>query len=91
VLPKPKAGNTKSFGIVCSFFPSKLRTSQLVVCFWCPFSLTYIVANYGRCCSCCNYNTRVEKLKEAATTQEHKKPTSKRNLRNSKLKKNCCF
>jgi hypothetical protein len=33
----------------------------------------------------------VEKEKQVATTQEHKKPTSKRNLRNSKPKKICCL
>jgi hypothetical protein len=46
------------------------------------FSLAYVVASYGYC-SCCRCNTKVEK-EEVTTTQEHKKPTSKRNLRNSK-------
>jgi hypothetical protein len=71
-------------------FP-KLRSSQVVVCFWCPFSLSYVVASYGCYCSCCNYNIRVEKEKEVATIQEHKKPTSKRNPRNSKAGKIYCF
>jgi len=52
----------------------------------CPFSFAYVVTNYGCCCSYCNYSTRVEK-EEVVIIQEHKKPTSKRNPRNSKLKR----
>jgi hypothetical protein len=51
--------------------------------FRCPFSLTYVTASYG-CCYCYSCNTRIEK-EEVAATQKHKKPTSKRNPRNSKL------
>jgi hypothetical protein len=29
VLPKPKAGSKTSFGVICSFFPPKLRNSKL--------------------------------------------------------------
>jgi hypothetical protein len=54
-----------SFGVTRSFLlpPSKapeLRASQLVAYFRCPFSLAYAVTSYG-CCSCCSYNTKVEK------------------------------
>jgi uncharacterized ion transporter superfamily protein YfcC len=34
---------------------------------------------------CYSYSTKVEKEEEVSTTQEYKKPVSKRNLRNSKL------
>jgi len=88
-----------------SFEAPELKTSQLVACFQCPFSLTYVVASYGCCCSCCSCSTKVKKKKrtkksetqetkkkkKVATTQEHKKPTSKRNPRNSKLRKICHF
>jgi len=46
---------------------SELITSQLVACFWCPFSLAYTIASYG-CCSCCSCSTKVEKEKEVTTT-----------------------
>jgi hypothetical protein len=76
-----------------SFLPpfeaSELKTSQLIVYFQCPFSLAYVVASYG--CSCCSCNTKIKKEKEVASTQEHKKPASKRNPRNSKPGKICCF
>jgi hypothetical protein len=49
-----------------------------------PFSLAYTIANYGYCCSYCSYSTKVEKEEEIVATQEHNKPTSKRNPRNSK-------
>jgi hypothetical protein len=45
----------------------------------CPFSLTYVAASYGYCCSCCSCSTWVKKENEVAAIQEHKKPTSKRN------------
>jgi hypothetical protein len=56
----------------------EFKTSQLVAYFRCPFSFAYVVASYG-CCSCCSCHTKVEK-KEVAATQEHKKPTSKKNI-----------
>jgi hypothetical protein len=64
--------------------PSKaleLKISQLVACFWCPFSLSYVADSYGCYCSCCSYNTWIEEEKKVATTQERKKPASKRNPR----------
>jgi hypothetical protein len=51
--------------------------------FRCPFSFIYVVASYGCCCCCCCCYIRVEK-EEVVATQEHKKPSSKRNPRNSK-------
>jgi hypothetical protein len=69
----------------------KLRISQLVACFWCPFSLAYIVVSYGYCYSCYSCSTKVKDEKEVATTQKHKKPASKRNPINSKLRKICRF
>ncbi len=73
-----------------SFFPPSealgFRTSQLVAYFQCFLSLAYVVANYGYCYSCCSYIIRIGEKKVVAT-QEHKKPTSKRNPRNSKLGK----
>jgi hypothetical protein len=79
----------------CSLFPLskalELRTSQLVACFRCPFSLAYVDASYGYCYSCCSCSTKVEKEKEVATIQEHKKPSSKRNPKNSKPRKICRF
>jgi len=72
-----------SSSLLPPFEASKLRTSQLVACFQCPFSLACAVASYGYC-SCCSCNTRVEKEKEVTAIQEHKKPTSKINPRNSK-------
>jgi len=65
----------------------KLRTSQLVACFWCPFSLAYVVASYGYYCSCCSCSTKIEKEKEVVATQKHKKLANKRNPRNSKPRK----
>jgi len=53
------------------------------------FSLAYAAARYGYYCSCCSCSTRLEK--EEVTTQEHKKLASKRNPRNSKPRKICCF
>jgi hypothetical protein len=32
-----------------SLLPLELKTSQLIICFWCPLSLTYVVASYGCC------------------------------------------
>jgi hypothetical protein len=55
--------------------------------FRCPFSLAYIVVSYGYCWSYCSYGTKVEKEEEVTATQEHKKPASKRNLRNSKSRR----
>jgi hypothetical protein len=49
-----------------------------------PFSLAYVTTSYGYCCSYYTCSIRVEKEKEVATTEEHKKPASKRNPRNSK-------
>jgi len=66
------------------FEASKLKTSQLVACFLCPFSFAYATVGYDCCCSCYSCNTKIEKEKEIATTQEHKKPIRKRNPRNSK-------
>jgi len=54
------------------------------------FSLAYTAARYGYYCSCCSCSTRLEK-EEVTTTQEHKKLASKRNPRNSKPRKICCF
>jgi hypothetical protein len=68
----------------------KFRTSQLVAYFRCPFSFADAVVSYGYCCSCYSCSTKIEKEKEL-TTQEHKKPTSKRNPRNSKPGKICHF
>ncbi len=42
----------------------ELRTSQLVACFQCPFSLAYAVASYGCCCSYCSCSTKVEEKKK---------------------------
>jgi hypothetical protein len=55
------------------------------------FSLACAAANYGCYCSCYSYSTKVKKEKEVAITQEHKKPASKRNPRNSKPKKTYHF
>jgi len=49
------------------------------------------IASYGCCCSFGSYSTRVKKEEEIIITQEHKKPTSKRNPRNSKPRKICYF
>jgi hypothetical protein len=84
VFPRPKASNITSFGVARSFFPPELRTSQLVAYFQCPFSLAYIIANYGYCCSYCSCSTKVEKEEEVVAIQKHKKLASKRNPRNSK-------
>ncbi len=65
--------------------PSKapeLKTSQLVTCFQCPFSLAYDAASYGCCCSYYSYSTKVEEEKEVAAIQEYK---------NSKPRKICRF
>jgi hypothetical protein len=48
------------------------------------FYLTYTTASYSCCCSCCSCSTRVEKEEEVTPIQEHKKPGSKINPRNSK-------
>jgi hypothetical protein len=69
----------------------KLKTSQLVACFQCPFSLAYTIVNYGYYCSCCSYKTKVEEEKEVAATQEHKKPTSKRNPKIQSQEKSATF
>jgi len=68
------------------------RTSQIELVlgeesgfFRCFFSLIYIITNYGYCCYCCSYSTRVEKEEEVVITEEHKKPANKRNPRHSKL------
>jgi hypothetical protein len=53
-------------------------TSQLVVYFQCPFSFAYIVINFGCCCSCCSYSTKIKEGKKVVAIQEHKKPTSKK-------------
>jgi hypothetical protein len=50
-----------------------------MACLRCHFSLVYIVASYGYCCSYCSCNTKVEEEKKIATTQEHKKPATKKN------------
>ncbi len=74
--------------------PSKtpeLKNSQLVTYFRCPFSLAYVTTSYGCYCSYCTCSIRVEKKEEITTTQEHKKPTSKKNPRNSKPGKICPF
>jgi hypothetical protein len=60
---------------------SKLRTSQLVFCFRCPFSFAYTATSYGCCCSFCSYNIIIEEENEVVATQEHKKLVSKRNPR----------
>jgi hypothetical protein len=64
-------------------------TQNFTACslFLVSFSFACVIASYGCCCSYCSYSTRVEKEKEVVTTQEHKKPASKRNLRNSKPRK----
>jgi hypothetical protein len=74
------------------FTPSSLRSSRthnFTTCslFSVSLSLAYTVVSYGCCCSCCNCSTIVEKEEEVITIQEHKKPTSKRNPRNSKPRK----
>jgi len=91
VFPRPKASNITSFGVARSFLPPELRTSQLVACFQCPFSLVYTTVNYGYCCSYCSYNTKVEKEEEVVAIQKYKKLASKRNPRNSKPRKIYCF
>ncbi len=93
VLARPKTGSKTSFGAVHSLLPPKLRNSELHACslFPCPFPLAYIATSYGYYCSCCSCNTKVEKENEVIATQEHKKPTSKRNPRNSKPGKICHF
>ncbi len=40
-----------------SLLPPELETSQLIICLWCRLSLTYVVASYGCCWSCCSYST----------------------------------
>jgi len=52
-----------------------------------PFALVASPRLRLRHCSC---STRVEK-EEVAAIQEHKKQASKKNPRNSKLGKICCF
>jgi hypothetical protein len=69
-----------------SFRSSKLKTSQPVAYFRCRFSFVYAIANYGCYYSCYSYSIKVKK-EEVTSTQEHKKPTSKRNQKNSKLRK----
>jgi hypothetical protein len=93
VLPRPKVSSKTSFGVVHSFFLPKFRNSKLhsfVTCLRCPFSLVYVATSYGCCYFCCSCSIKVEK-EEVAVTQEHKKPISKRNQRNSKLRKICHF
>jgi hypothetical protein len=95
VFPRPKVSNKTSFGATRTFLPLKLWNSELhkLNLYWekkmgffrCFFSFIYIITNYGCCCYCCSYNTRVEKEEEVLITEEHKKPANKRNPRNSKL------
>jgi hypothetical protein len=68
----------------------KLRTSQLVAYFRCPFSLAYASTSYGCCCSSYSYSIRVEE-KEVVVTQKHKKPASKRNPRTQSQEKFAAF
>jgi hypothetical protein len=51
----------------------------------------YTIVSYSCCCFCCSFSTRIEKEKEVASTQKHKKLISKRNPRNSKPRKICRF
>jgi len=55
--------------------------------FRCPFSLTYIVANYG-CCSYCSYNTWVEKEKSSSTNSRTQETSKQKKPKKFKTRKN---